>query len=137
MPLKILFNHLHTAFTSHFWRCIFLRCIFGFGLLFSFFFFVLILIFLVIGLLLFLVLFDKKNGARCIFYTYIYTYNETISFVNLQVHEGIMEHICPTGAACIIFINDQSHFMFFENSELHIESFSQPEFYGVGLYLGD
>ena len=69
-----------------------------------------------------LVLFDNRvHRGRRVFYTYIYTYNETIPSVNLKVHDGIMEHICPTGAACIIFIDDQSHYMFFEYSEVYIE----------------
>jgi hypothetical protein len=69
-----------------------------------------------------LVLFDNQvHRGRHVFYTYIYTYNETIPSVNLKIHDGIMEHICPTGAACIIFIDDQSHYMFFEYSEVYIE----------------
>ena len=56
------------------------------------------------------------NGR--VFHTYIYTYNETIPSVDLKVHDGIMEHICPTGAACLVFIDDDSHYMFFEYSEV-------------------
>jgi hypothetical protein len=70
-----------------------------------------------------LVLFDNRpfdNGR--VFQTYIYTYNETIPSVDLQVHDGIMEHICPSGAACLVFIDDDNHFQFFEYSEVHEES---------------
>ncbi len=72
-----------------------------------------------------LVLFDNRpcSGKR-VFHTYIYTYNETIPSVNLEVHDGIMEHICPTGAACLVFIYDQSHYMFFKFSEVYEESYS-------------
>lgn len=70
-----------------------------------------------------LVLIDNRpfdNGR--VFQTYIYTYNETIPSVDLQVHDGIMEHICPSGAACLVFIDDDNHFQFFEYSEVHEES---------------
>ncbi len=82
-----------------------------------------------------LVLFDNRtySGGR-VFYTYIYTYNEIIQSVNLKVHDGIMEHICSTGAACLVYIDDQSHYMFFKYLEVHEESSSQKEFYGVGLF---
>ena len=72
-----------------------------------------------------LVLFDNRLrfGKRAL-QTYIYTFNETIPSVNLEVHDGIMEHICPTGAACLVFIYEQSHYMFFKYSEVHEESYS-------------
>jgi hypothetical protein len=82
-----------------------------------------------------LVLFDNwKNSGRRVFYTHINTYNETVPSVNLKVHNGIMQHICPTGAVCILFIDDASHNTFFEYFE--VQSSSQPDLYAVGLHLG-
>lgn len=70
-----------------------------------------------------LVLFDNRTyRGRRVFYTYIYTtYNEIIQSMDLKVHDGIMEHICPTGAACLVYIDDQ---MFFKYLEVHEESSS-------------
>jgi hypothetical protein len=82
-----------------------------------------------------LVLFDNQrfDGSH-VFYTYIYTYNETIPSVNLQVHDGIMHHISPSGNACITFIDDKSHYMLFKYYDVAVSS--QPDFYAVGLHLG-
>jgi hypothetical protein len=54
--------------------------------------------------------------------------------MNLKVHNGIMHHICPSGNACIAFIDDKSHYMLFKYYNVAVSS--QPDFYAVGLHLG-
>ncbi len=62
-----------------------------------------------------LVLYDirKKSDGIWYFTTYVYSYDPKSCCVSLEIREGFIYDVHPSGNACIVFIDDRSHYMMF------------------------
>jgi hypothetical protein len=62
-----------------------------------------------------LVLYDihKKTDGTQYFTTYVYSYDPESCCVSREIREGFIHDVGPSGNACIVFIDDRSHYMLF------------------------
>ena len=66
-----------------------------------------------------LVLYDirKKTDGTQYFTTYVYSYDPESCCVSCEIREGFIHNVGPSGNACIVFIDNRSHYMLFHYNE--------------------
>ena len=62
-----------------------------------------------------LVLYDnrKRSDGTGYFTTYVYSYDPVSCCVSRDIRDGFIHDVHPSGSACIVFIDDRSHYMLF------------------------
>ncbi len=55
----------------------------------------------------------KSIDGTQYFTTYVYSYDPESCCVSREIREGFIYDIHPSGNACIVFIDDRSHYMLF------------------------
>ena len=64
-----------------------------------------------------LVLYDIRkliDGTRY-FTTYVYSYDPVSCCVSRDIRDGFIHDVRPSGSACIVFIDNRSHYMLFHH----------------------
>jgi hypothetical protein len=62
-----------------------------------------------------LVLYDnrKRSDGTRYFTTFVYSYDPVSCCVSRDIRDGFIHDVHPSGSACIVFIDDRSHYMLF------------------------
>ena len=78
-----------------------------------------------------LVLYDIRklvDGTRY-FTTYVYSYDPVSCCVSRDIRDVFIHDVCPSGSACIVFIDDRSHYMLFHHYDTDSELSQSDSYY--------
>ncbi len=64
-----------------------------------------------------LVLYDnrKRSDGTRYFTTHVYSYDPVSCCVSCDIRDGFIHDVHPSGSACIVFIDNRSHYMLFHS----------------------